>query len=202
LCISHVEQIVANCLCNQNDFCLVFQILRMVRTLIQSFQSLMTNLLNTKSYYDNSTQPLRNYSIMWRTWKRASIGKVNTTQVKRQKYWIFNANYQIWITKFLQLPSPTTGRVHNNDKRRVSLVVKELLALPEHLSSPQVFSGVRVTRSLVWYVCFVDRCLSFCTFSFDHCVVCPSSIYGVWLPLWYLQTLLVSDGFKTHILYP
>ena len=39
------------------------------------------------------------------------------------------------------------------------------------------FSGVRVTRSLVLYVCFVDRCLSFCTFSFDHCVVC-SSIYG------------------------
>jgi hypothetical protein len=26
------------------------------------------------------------------------------------------------------------------------------------------FSGVRVTRSLVLYVCFVDRCLSFCTF--------------------------------------
>jgi hypothetical protein len=32
--------------------------------------------------------------------------------------------------------------------------------------TPPVFSGVRVTRSLVLYVCFVDRCLSFCTFSF------------------------------------
>ena len=40
------------------------------------------------------------------------------------------------------------------------------------------FSGGRVTRPLVLYVCFVDRCLSFCPFSFDHCVVCPSSIYG------------------------
>jgi hypothetical protein len=40
------------------------------------------------------------------------------------------------------------------------------------------------------YVCFVDRCLSFCTFSFGHCVVCSSSIYGFWLPLWYLQVLL------------
>jgi hypothetical protein len=39
------------------------------------------------------------------------------------------------------------------------------------------FSGVHVSRSLVLYVCFVDRCLSFCTFSFGHCVVC-SSIYG------------------------
>ena len=38
------------------------------------------------------------------------------------------------------------------------------LTLPEHLSSPSVFSGVRVTRSLLLYVCFVDRCLSFCTF--------------------------------------
>ena len=35
-------------------------------------------------------------------------------------------------------------------------------------------SGIRVT--LVLYVCFVDRCLSFCTFSFCHFVVC-SSIY-------------------------
>ena len=40
---------------------------------------------------------------------------------------------------------------------------------------------VRVTRSSVLYVCFVDRCLFFCTFSFDHCFVCPSSIYGLWL---------------------
>jgi hypothetical protein len=32
--------------------------------------------------------------------------------------------------------------------------------LPEHMSSPPIFSGVRVTRSLVLYVCFVDRCLS------------------------------------------
>jgi hypothetical protein len=50
--------------------------------------------------------------------------------------------------------------------------------LPEHLSSPPVFSEVYVTQSLVLYVCFVDRCLSFCTFSFGHCVVCSSSIYG------------------------
>ena len=74
--------------------------------------------------------------------------------------------------------------------RRVPLVEQELLTLPGHLSSPPVFSGIRVTRSLVLYVCFVVRCLSFCTFSFGHCVVCSSSIYAFWLPLWYLQTLL------------
>jgi hypothetical protein len=62
-------------------------------------------------------------------------------------------------------------------------VEQELLTLTEHLSSPPVFSCIVVTRSLVLCVCFVDRCLSFCTFSFDHCVVWPSSIYGFWLPL-------------------
>jgi hypothetical protein len=48
---------------------------------------------------------------------------------------------------------------------------------PIQLSSPPVCSGVRVTRSLVLCVCFVDHCLSFCPFSFGHCVVSSSSIY-------------------------
>ena len=38
----------------------------------------------------------------------------------------------------------------------MSLVEQELLTLPEHMSSPPVFSGVRVTRSLVLCVCFVN----------------------------------------------
>jgi hypothetical protein len=46
----------------------------------------------------------------------------------------------------------------------------------------------------------VNRCLSFlfsfCNFPFGHCVVCSSSIYGFWLPLWYLQTLLPSNDCK------
>jgi hypothetical protein len=52
-----------------------------------------------------------------------------------------------------------------------------------------------VVRCEVMYVsilcvCFVDRCLSFCHFSFSFvCVVCPSN-NGFWLPLWYLQTFL------------
>jgi hypothetical protein len=45
--------------------------------------------------------------------------------------------------------------------RRVSRVEQELRTLPGHLSSPPIFSGVRVTRSLVLYVCFVNRCLFF-----------------------------------------
>ena len=57
----------------------------------------------------------------------------------------------------------------------VPLVEQELPTFMEHLNSPPVFSGVRVTRSLVLRVCFVDRCLSFspsflplcCLFLFD-----------------------------------
>jgi hypothetical protein len=36
----------------------------------------------------------------------------------------------------------------------MSLVEQELLTLPEHLSPSPVFSGARVTRSLVFCVCF------------------------------------------------
>ena len=64
----------------------------------------------------------------------------------------------------------------------MQLVEQELFTLPEHKGSPPVFSGVLVTRSLVLCVCFVNHCLSFCTFSFCHCVVC-SSIYGLITPL-------------------
>jgi len=34
----------------------------------------------------------------------------------------------------------------------------------------------------------VVNCFTYCHFSFDHCIVCPHSIYGFWLPIGYLQT--------------
>ena len=45
-----------------------------------------------------------------------------------------------------------------------------------YLSSSPVFSGVRVTQSLVLCVCVADHCLSFCPFSFGHCVFCLLAI--------------------------
>ena len=42
----------------------------------------------------------------------------------------------------------------------------------------------------------MDRCLSFCSFPFGNCVVCFSSIYGLWLPLWYYQIIL-----NVHLCY-
>ena len=62
-----------------------------------------------------------------------------------------------------------------------------------------VFSRVRVT--LVLCVCFVDRWLSFRPFSFGHCVVCPSSIYGLWWPLCYLQSLLMKEAITVCVFH-
>jgi hypothetical protein len=50
--------------------------------------------------------------------------------------------------------------------RRAPLMEQELFTFPEHLSSSPILSGVRVTRSLALCICFVYRCLSFCTFFF------------------------------------
>ena len=69
--------------------------------------------------------------------------------------------------------------------RWVPLVEQELLTLIEHLSSLPDFTGVSVALSLGF--CLVLCRLVLVFFVFIFCVVCPS-IYGFWLPLWYLQT--------------
>ena len=64
----------------------------------------------------------------------------------------------------------------------------------------KVFNGVRASRSLVLhgYVCFVDRCLSFCPFSFRHCVlsffdvrilITPFSIFKLFLIAYLLYSV-------------
>jgi hypothetical protein len=65
--------------------------------------------------------------------------------------------------------------------------------LNEGLTGIQLFNGKINEKTNHLYTGVknvVYRCLSFCTFSFGYCVVYSSSIYGFWLPLWYLQTLL------------
>jgi hypothetical protein len=92
-------------------------------------------------------------------------------------------------------------------------VEQELLTLPEHLSSHPVFSGVRVTRALIFCICFVDRCLSFCLLffwslcclffclliivlsvllSFDHCVVCSSVFWSLCCLFFCLLIIVLS----------
>ena len=73
--------------------------------------------------------------------------------------------------------------------RQVPLVEQELLILPEHLRSPPVFSGVRVTRSLVY-------CVVFCRSLFF------SFLFWPWLSLnsRFLITPLVSSNFSLLII--
>ena len=60
--------------------------------------------------------------------------------------------------------------------------------IPRHLSSHPVFSEVRVTRSLVLCVWFVDRCLSFCLCFFSP--LCCLSFIVLRIPI----TPLVSSN--------
>jgi hypothetical protein len=64
---------------------------------------------------------------------------------------------------------------------------QELLTLLEHPIFCVKFVLLDFEFS-VW--CFVHHCLSVCSFSIGHCIVCPSSIYGFWLPILYLQIFL------------
>jgi hypothetical protein len=68
-----------------------------------------------------------------------------------------------WLIDWLVFNSRQFENNHSSIQSNLIKHKQELLTLPEHLSSPPVFGGVRVTRSLVLCVCFVDRCLSFCT---------------------------------------
>ena len=54
-----------------------------------------------------------------------------------------------------------------------------------------VFSGVRVSRYLVFYVYVLY--IVVCPICFGHCVVCSSSICGFWQALWHFQTLLLVE---------
>ena len=77
--------------------------------------------------------------------------------------------------------------------RRVPLVEQDLLTIPEHLTSPPVFSGVRVTRSLVLYIYIVDRCLFFCTFSVPLRYTDSDYPFGIFkLLLWHTAIIVIA----------
>ena len=69
--------------------------------------------------------------------------------------------------------------------RWVPLVEQKLLTLLEHLSSPPVFSGVRVTRSLVLYTCMFCRSL-FVLLYFFFWPLCYLSFFDLWILITYL----------------
>ena len=85
---------------------------------------------------------------------------------------LYISRYQLpavkWYTTTLQ--THLINHVVILDKRENSTMSNSLILITFYLL-PR-FCGIRVTRSLVLRVCFVDHCLYFCTCSFGHCVVC------------------------------
>jgi hypothetical protein len=78
---------------------------------------------------------------------------------------------------------------------QVPHVKQELFTLLEHSSSPPAFNGVCVARCFVF--CFMF-CRSLFLLSDGHCIVCPL-IYGLWLPLRYLQNFLTRNQVTNSI---
>ena len=63
--------------------------------------------------------------------------------------------YVICYMLYLRVNILLACGLHIHFTKRVSLVVQDLPTLPEYLSSPPVFGGVYVYRTLVFYVFFV-----------------------------------------------
>ena len=100
------------------------------------------------------------------------------------------------VSNMLQRPEvETTYRVASNWKVNNFFKYNDISAIWRVLNALVLFacsSRVRVTRSIVLYVCFVNLC-PFVFFCFGHYIVCPS-IYGFSLLLWYRQTLHSFKG--------
>jgi hypothetical protein len=137
--------------------------------IIQGFCSL-------KRLFVNKMKSIYSYCRLLQIKVKCTIGKLKSSGLLSQSVIVADSKVKVKIWRF-DILSWINKWFKTSIK--VLLVEQELFTLPEHLISPPVFRGVRVTRSLLLYVCFVDRCLSFCTFSFGHCVVYvwPPSCY-------------------------
>jgi hypothetical protein len=114
------------------------------------------------------------------------------------RIWISFLRSMIWCERWLFVLLILAGFI-SRVTRRISLVEQERITLPEHLSSPPVFSGVRFARSFVLCV-LLGRCLSVCLFSSGHCVVCLSSISGfLYYPVGISKLFLMNTPGSTFI---
>jgi hypothetical protein len=91
---------------------------------------------------------------------RYSLTFITTEAEKAASIVIMKTDYEIAKekTKTTYLIKVKSGINNKWSRRKKMKIWKELLNLPEHLSSLSVLSDFRVTRSLVLCVCFPDRC--------------------------------------------
>jgi hypothetical protein len=69
--------------------------------------------------------------------------------------WISSISYSLSTERGNMCEFPKCKWSTERVTRPVSLVEQEMLTLPEHMSSPPVFSGIRVAQSLVYCVVFL-----------------------------------------------
>ena len=123
-------------------------------------------MLSYEAWMDGRTAVCHNKPVFWRAYK-------NEWPICYPEITNISSLAKLFFKTFISLK-------HLSDYRTVGLSDCRTIGLSDYSYGP------------VLCVCFVDRFLSFCTFSFGHCVVC-SSMYGFWLPLWYFRTLLSNN---------
>jgi hypothetical protein len=85
--------------------------------------------------------------------------------------------------------------ISNNSTTTVPLVEQELYNVLVHVISSVFLVGFVFLNLLFSVYCHVNHCLSFCPCYFGHWNFC-ASVYGFWLPLWYLQHNFIDTGCK------
>ena len=113
---------------------------------------------------------------------QCTVAPIYTT-THELKMWMDDWIEELFIVLVLPI-SLITGYV-SIVTRCVSHVEQDLITLSQNLSSPPIFSCVRVTRSLVFSVLFYRS-----MFVFLLSLCCLSFGYSFWLHLWYDQSYL------------
>ena len=90
----------------------------------------------------------RVYAPVYINWQMEHLCRIAHSSIS--SYWIIEIDFIFVLLQSVTLP---------DGKYTVPTKVCTTIKSPEFTPT-----GVRVTRSLVWCVCFVDRCLSFYTF--------------------------------------
>ena len=117
-------------------------------------------------------------------------------------YAVYNIMCNFHIQLLLQVWNIMTSLLVYDQLLQVWDIMTSLLVYDQLLPNIYKYTLVfHVTWSLVWCVCLVDHCLSFCTFSFGHCLVCSSLIYRFWLPPFGIFKLFFyhQDQFTTYV---
>jgi hypothetical protein len=106
-------------------------------------------VLPTKSVLSIKNHAVYNiHRLVWDSFARGTTGQLPIVPIHKTALRTVTVILIIFISTFYSMCI-------------LPLVEQELLVLLKHMSSPPIFNEVRVTRSLVLCVCFVDGCLSF-----------------------------------------